>query len=84
MLDSLQWFLPGCDSSNLKFALPCLEFASGPHMDSQIAAAAEWLRVSNIFRQICKSTFKWGGFESRWFYQSGFEFAKTALFILNH
>ena len=40
---------------------------------------AQWLRVSNIFRQICKSTSGWRGFESRWFYQSGFEFAKTSL-----
>ena len=31
MVDSLQWFLPSCDWSNLKFALPCLEFATAPH-----------------------------------------------------
>ena len=47
-------------------------------------AVAQWLRESNIFRQICKSTSEWRGFESRWFYQSGFEFAKTPLLILNH
>ena len=48
------------------------------------AAVAQWLRASNIFRQICKSTSKWRGFESRWFYQSGFEFGKIPLLILNH
>ena len=44
-------------------------------------AVAQWLRASSIFRQICKSTSEWRGFESRWFYQLGFEFAKT---LLNH
>ena len=39
------------------------------------AAVAQWLRASNIFRQICKTASEWRGFESRWFYQSGFEFA---------
>ena len=27
---------------------------------------------------------EWRGFESHWFYQSRFEFAKTPLLILNH
>ena len=27
---------------------------------------------------------QWGGFESRWFCRSGFEFAKTLLSVLNH
>ena len=31
MVDSLQWLLPSCDWSNLKFALPCLEVATAPH-----------------------------------------------------
>ena len=31
--------------------------------------------------QICKSTSEWRRFDSRWFYQSGFEFAKTPLLI---
>ena len=48
------------------------------------AAVAQWLRPSNIFWNICKSTSEWRGFETRWFYQSGFEFAKTPLLILNH
>ena len=30
------------------------------------------------------STSEWRVFESRWFYQSGFEFAKTSLLILYH
>ena len=46
-----------------------------------VTAVAQWLRASNIFRQICKSTSEWRGFKSRWFYQLGFEFAKT---LLNH
>ena len=37
------------------------------------------VKGSNISRQICKSTSEWREFESRWFYQSGFEFAKTPL-----
>ena len=45
-------------------------------IDLDLAAVAQWLRASNIFRQICKSTSEWRGFESSWFYQSGFEFAK--------
>ena len=45
---------------------------------------AQWLGASNIFRQICKSTSEWRWFEWRGFYQSGFEFAKTPLLILNH
>ena len=61
---------------------PCYFFLWG-YIKSQVAVA-QWLRASNIFRQICKSTSEWRGFESRWFYQSGFEFAKTALSILNH
>ena len=32
----------------------------------------------------CESTSEWRGFESRRFYQSGFEFAKTPILILNH
>ena len=42
------------------------------------AAVAQWLKASNIFRQICKSTSEWRGFlptDSI----SGFEFAKTPL-----
>ena len=46
--------------------------------------SAQWLGASNIFRKICKSTSEWRGFESREFYHSGFEFAKTPLLILNH
>ena len=49
----------------------------------ETATVAPWLvRASNIFRQICKSTSEWRGFESRWFYQLGFEFAKTPLLII--
>ena len=46
------------------------------------AAVAQWLTASNIFRrsQYLIDT----GSMSRWFYQSGFEFAKTPLLILNH
>ena len=47
------------------------------------AAVAQWLRASNIYLQIWKSTSEWRGFESRWFYQSGFKFGKTPLLILN-
>ena len=49
-----------------------------------MAAVAQCLTASKIFRHICKSTSEWRGFESRWFYQSGFEFAETPLLILNH
>ena len=33
--------------------------------------AAQWLRTSNIFRQLCQSTSEWRGFESRWFLSVG-------------
>ena len=52
--------------------------------DTLLIKDAQWLRTSNIFRQICYSTSEWRGFESRWFCRSGFEFAKTQLSILNH
>ena len=48
------------------------------------AAVVQWLRASNIFRQLCQSTSEWRGFESRWFCRSGFEFTNTQLSILNH
>ena len=44
-----------------------------------ISKIAQCLRESYIFQQFFKSTSEWRGFESRWFYQSGFEFAKTPL-----
>ena len=47
-------------------------------------AVAQWLRASNIFRQLCSPTSEWRGFESRWFCRSGFEIANTQLSILNH
>ena len=34
MVDRLQWFLPSCDWSTLKFALPCLEVATAPIVGS--------------------------------------------------
>ena len=57
------------------------EFTTNGSMANGIT---QWLRASKIFRQICKATSEWRGFDSRWFYQSGFEFAKTQLSILNH
>ena len=42
-------------------------------------AVAQWLRASNIFRQLCSSTSEWRGFEFRWVCRSGFEFTKTKL-----
>ena len=49
-----------------------------------ISAVTQWLRASNIFRQICQSTSEWRGFGSRWFCRSGFEFTKAQLSILKH
>ena len=36
------------------------------------------------FDKFVSSSCEWRGFESRWFYKSGIEFAKTPLLILNH
>ena len=57
----------------------------GANSVNMLAALAQWLRESNIFRQICKSTSEWREFESRSvgsIYQSGFEFAKTLLLVV--
>ena len=50
----------------------------------QLNTVAQWLKASNIFRQLCYPTSEWRGFKSHWFWRSGFEFAKTQLSILNH
>ena len=49
-----------------------------------VAAVAQLLRALNILRQIWWSTSGWRGFEYRWLYQSGCEFAKAPLLILKH
>ena len=43
-----------------------------------------FLCVESMMSTNYKSTSEWRGFEPRWFYQSGFDFSKTRLLILNH